>query len=122
MRLSLKYPELFGAAASLAAALDESPEVHEGDNCYRHATVLSVEARARLRLYLVIGEDDFLFPRHAPFMKHCKELGIATTLVTHSKVGHNLGVLNELSADAMIRNIDRQMRKLALGAQIKAQP
>lgn len=112
IRLALKRPELFGAAASLAAALDQSPDENDGDNVYQHATALSREQRDRLRLYLVVGEDDFLFPRHPPFIKHLKELGIANTFVVHSKVDHNLGKLNELSADAMVRHLDRELKRL----------
>lgn len=110
IRLTLKYPELFGAAAALAAALEQSDTESGGDNCYRYATALTKEQRDRLRLYFVVGEDDFLFPRHAPYLKHLKELGLGYTLVTHSKLGHNLGVLNELSGQAMIHHLNREMR------------
>jgi S-formylglutathione hydrolase FrmB len=110
IRLTLKYPDRFGAAASLAAALEETPEANNGDNSYQNASKLSKEQREALRLYLVVGEDDFLFPRHAPFLRHLKELGVPYTYVLHAKVGHNLGLLNQLSADAMIRHLDRELR------------
>lgn len=110
LRLTLKYPDLFGAAASLAAAIEKSSDEKDGDNVYVHATALSKPNRDRLRLYLVVGEDDFLFPRHPPFLKHLKELGIASTFVVHSKVGHDLGALNRLSGDSMIRQLDREMQ------------
>lgn len=112
MRLSLKYPDQFGAAASLAAALDRSVESGDGDNCYAHAAALQTTQRESLRLYLVIGDEDFLHPRHEPFLKHLKELGIPYSLVVHSNVGHNLGILNQLSADSMIRHLDREQRRL----------
>lgn len=110
MRLTLKYPDRFGAAASLAAALDVSSESGGGDNCYVHASALSKKQRDGLRLYLVIGDEDFLYPRHDPFLQHLKKLGIAYTQVVHSKVSHNLGVLNALSAESMIRFLDRQLQ------------
>ena len=46
------------------------------------------------------------------FAQHLKETGIAYTLVTHSKVGHNLGKLTELSGTDMIRQLSWQMRGL----------
>ncbi len=110
MRLALKYPDLFGAAGSLAAALDKAPEDADGDNVYRHATALTKAQRDRLRLYLVVGEDDFLFPRHAPFLGHLKGLGLGYTFVVHSKVGHDLGKLTEMSGEAMIRQLDHELR------------
>ena len=38
IRLVLKYPGLFCTAASLAGAIDKTPEDFGGDNCYRHAS------------------------------------------------------------------------------------
>jgi endo-1,4-beta-xylanase len=109
MRLSLKYPGLFSAAASLAAAVEKTPEDSNGDNAFKHASALTKEQRERLRLYLVVGEDDFLYPRHAPFLKHLKDAGIKYTFVTHSQVGHDLGMLTKLSGDAMIRHLSREI-------------
>ena len=110
VRLTLKYPERFGAAASLAAALDVSKKSGGGDNCYVHASALSKKQRDRLRLYLVIGDEDFLYSRHDPFLQHLKKLGIAYTELVHSEVSHNLGVLSKLSAESMIRFLDRQLQ------------
>ena len=112
IRLALKYPDLFGTAASLAAALDRSEESSEGDNCYVHASALTEHQRPGMRLYFVIGDKDFLFPRHEPFLQHLKKLNIEYTYVVHSGVPHNLGILNQLSADSMIRHLDRQMKTL----------
>lgn len=110
IRLMLKYPERFGVGASLAAALDVSSDSAEGDNCYAHASALGTKEREGLRLYLVIGDEDFLYPRHNPFLQHLKKLGIAYTEVVHSQVSHNLGKLSELSAESMIRFLDRQIQ------------
>jgi S-formylglutathione hydrolase FrmB len=109
MRLALKYPNLFGTAASLAAALEQTAEDFGGDNCYRHASALSQNDRNRLYLYFVIGEDDFLYSRHGPFLKYLNELGIRYTYVVHSKVTHNLGVYTELSGRAMIEHLSREL-------------
>lgn len=110
LRLMLKHPDLFGAAASLAAAIDEKPDANGGDNVYQHASKLDPAKREKIRLYMVIGDEDFLYKRHPPFLQHLKELKIPSTLVVHSKVGHNLGVLNKLSATEMIRHMARELK------------
>jgi enterochelin esterase-like enzyme len=111
IRLSLKYPKLFGTAASLAAALEQNADDFNGDNCYRHASALSQDERNRLYLYFVVGEDDFLYPRHGPLLAHLKELGIRYTLVVHSKVKHDLGVYTALSGRAMIEHLSRELAR-----------
>ena len=111
LRLSLKYPDVFGWAASLAAGLDKSAEANGGDNSYHHAAALTKEQKDPLRLLLVIGEDDFLYKLHPPFLQHLKEQGIAYTLVTHSKVGHHLGQITKLSGAGMIRHLARQIEE-----------
>ncbi|MFY9926168.1 MAG: alpha/beta hydrolase-fold protein [Opitutaceae bacterium] len=111
IRLVLKYPGLFCTAASLAAAIDKTPEDFGGDNCYRHASELTQKQRDSLYLFMVIGGDDFLLPRQEPFLKHLKDLGIRYTYVVHSNVGHNLGKYTELSGQAMIEHMSRELSK-----------
>jgi endo-1,4-beta-xylanase len=111
IRLSLKYPKLFGTAASLAAGLPQTAEDIKGDNCYRYASTLDPDERARLFLYIVIGEDDFLFPRHGPFVAYLKELGVRYTYVVHSKVKHDLGVYTELSGRGVIEHLSRELAR-----------
>ena len=111
LRLSLKYPDLFGSAASLAAAIEESSGANDGDNSYQHASRLSKERKDALRLFLVVGEEDFLYKLHPPFAQILKETGIAYTLVVHSKVGHDLGKLTTLSGTEMVRHLAREMGK-----------
>jgi enterochelin esterase-like enzyme len=111
IRLALKYPKLFGTAASLAAALDQTADDFGGDNCYRDASALDQDERDRLFLYLVAGGDDFLYPRHGPFLEHLKALGIRYTFVVHSRVKHDLGVYSELSGRAMIEHLSREIAR-----------
>ena len=111
MRLALKYPKLFGTAASLAAALEQTAEDFGRDNCYRHASALSQNDRNRLYLYFAVGEDDSLYLQHGPFLKYLNELGIRYTYVVHSKVTHNLGVYTELSGRAMIEHLSRELAR-----------
>ena len=111
LRLSLKYPNHFGSAASLAAAIEKSVDANGGDNTYQHASALAKERKDALRLFMVVGEDDFLFKVHPPFAQHLKENGIPYTLVTHSKVGHDLGKLTALSGTEMIRHLARQINE-----------
>ena len=107
-------PERFGAAASLAAALDQSAESNDGDNVYRHAAAMDRSQRDRLRLYLVVGDEDFLFPRHPPFMTHLKELGITGVRPKGKRplfVNDIVNLINfrndEVSGSVCVRNPDR---------------
>jgi len=109
-RLFFKYPELFGALAGLAPALDRSADEHDGDNAYAHASAYPEARRGDLRPYFVIGDGDFLLPRQQPFQQHLTTLGIDFTYVLHTGVDHNLGKLKELSATALIRHLDRQLK------------
>jgi len=111
IRLVLKYPGLFCTAASLAAAIDQTPEDFGGDNCYRHASALTQTQRDCLYLLMVIGGDDFLLPRQEPFLRHLKDLGIRYTYVVHSNVGHNLGKYMELSGEDMIEHMSAELAK-----------
>ena len=65
--------------------------------------------RDSLYLLMVIGGDDFLLPRQEPFLRHLKALGIRYTYVVHSNVGHNLGKYTELSGQAMIEHMSREL-------------
>jgi endo-1,4-beta-xylanase len=116
LRFSLKYPDLFGPAASLAAAIDRSVDAQGGDNAYRHASALPLERRDTLRLLMVVGEDDSLFRVHPPFAQHLSRCGIGYTLVTHARAGHDLGQLTTLSGPDMIRHLARQMAALSAKA------
>jgi enterochelin esterase-like enzyme len=111
IRLMLKYPDLFCTAATLAAAIDKTPEDFGGDNCYQQATALTKEQRDRIYLWMVIGGDDFLLPRQEPFLRHLKDLGIRYTYIIHSNVSHNLGSYMELSGQAMIAHMSRVLDK-----------
>ncbi len=111
LRLSLKHPDVFGSAASLAAAVEKTADANGGDNAYRHAAALTREQKDSLRLLLVIGEDDFLYKLHPPFLQHLKDQGVAYTLVTHSKIGHDLGKLTQMSGAGMIWHLARQIEE-----------
>jgi endo-1,4-beta-xylanase len=111
LRLALKYPNLFCTAGSLAAGLEKTPDEHGGDNCYQLASKLDESQRAALFLYLVIGDEDFLFSRHGPFISHLHDLGIRYTYVVHSGVKHDLGAYSRLSARGMIEHISRELAR-----------
>ncbi len=105
LRLCLKYPELFGTAASLGASLPSGFDDRDGDNVFRHLENLTGAQRESLHLYLVIGDEDFLYKQHPAVIQACKDVGVRTTYVVHSRVDHNLGKYSELSANALIRHV-----------------
>ena len=116
LRLAIKYPDRFAVAASLAAAIRDrnasslSPS-GEGDDVFAYATRNADRIRQKLDLWMVVGDEDFLYPRHQPFTKHLGELGIDFTYTVHPGVGHNLGILTQRSGLAMIRYIDGILAK-----------
>ena len=111
LRFCVKYPDLFGTAASLGAGLPSGADERDGDNIFRHAENLTQEQREKLHLYLVIGEDDFLYKRHPAVIETFKKHGVQTTFVVHSQVGHNLGKYTDLSGNAMIRHLSANLEQ-----------
>ncbi len=103
LRLALKYPDQFCAAASLAAAFDENPEGHSGDNVFVHAKNNQLAIQKGLALSLVIGSEDFLQKRHPAFLSLLDELEIQYTHRQLDGVGHKLGLYTQHSGVEIIR-------------------
>ena len=113
MRYVLKYPDLFGTGASFAASLGRgrNPEPDRSpDGVYAFADALTAEQAERLWLMLVIGEDDFLFSGHAPFVKHMHDKKVRTTYIVHSYLDHNFGMLTQLSGPTVVDHLARQLK------------
>jgi S-formylglutathione hydrolase FrmB len=105
LRLALKYPDQFCAAASLAAAFDGDDKGHNGDNVHVYAKQNQQAIRNSLALSLVVGSEDFLQKRHPAFLSLLKELRIKYSYRQLDDVGHNLGLYNKHSGADMIRFI-----------------
>ncbi len=96
IRLALKYPAMFCAAASMAASIGWQAEEGGGLTAFDHAEQNAEAVRDSVELMLVCGKDDSLFERHGPFLEHLDALEIPYVFRAFDGVGHNLGVLKEL--------------------------
>jgi len=88
VRLTLKHPELFSAAASWAAALgSRGGGVSAADTAKENADKL----RGKVRFLLIVGDKDPTFASHAAVIDALKEQKISTDYQVLEGVDHNLG-------------------------------
>ncbi len=100
IRLALKHPDLFSAAGSWAAALggrggSEPPAELSLDHLR--------EVAGKVRLYLVVGDEDNLKNAHTPFVKNLEEAKYPHRYQELPGVGHNLGVCYDQTGDEMAK-------------------
>ncbi|MBT5714884.1 hypothetical protein HOI71_27800 [Candidatus Poribacteria bacterium] len=97
IRFALKYPEMFCAAASMAAAIGWQSEDGGDLTASDYAEKNAEAVRTRTKLMLVCGEDDGLFSRHELFLGLLDALVIPYTFEAYDGVGHDLGSLKTLA-------------------------
>jgi enterochelin esterase-like enzyme len=102
IRLALKYPDLFCAAASWAAALGSrngaaDPSTLAKDNVKKIS--------GRVRLLLIVGDKDLTFPSHAPLIQTFDELKIPYTYIKLPGVDHNLGIYHQQTGTQLVQFI-----------------
>jgi enterochelin esterase-like enzyme len=106
IRLSLKYPELFSAAASWAGAVRL-----RGGATAPELEVAHLEKMAgQVRLLLIVGDQDMTFAGHKPLIE---KLGQAKYPVRHEVlegVGHNLGLYYEKTGDELVTFLTANFR------------
>ncbi len=111
VRLAMKYPDLFCAAAPMAGGfgwnLDATSE-GKADTAFRWATEHADQLRDKLALKFVCGSADRLLNNHHRFLAHLDELKFKYVYTVHPDVGHNLGKLTELSGKEIIRWLAKQ--------------
>lgn len=110
LRLASKYPDQFCAAGSIAGAIAAREHDHEGDTVFSHLAASVDAIRDDVALMLVVGDQDFLFPRHPPLIAKLKELSIPHKYVVLPDVSHNLGRYTELQASALVRFLSTRLR------------
>lgn len=101
LRVALKYPELFAAVVSYGAALVRgdrfreqpsrlfSPEYFDQHSAWTLAVENAHRVRDRLRIRMVCGEQDRLYPLNVEFRALLGKLGIAVDWVPVSGVAHD---------------------------------
>lgn len=101
LRLALKYPELFSAVVSYGAALVRgdrfqgqpsrlfSPQYFDQHSTWTLAVENAGRVRNRLRIRMVCGDQDRLYPHNVEFRALLEKLGIAVDWVSVPGVAHD---------------------------------
>jgi enterochelin esterase-like enzyme len=90
MRLAVKYPDTFCAAASWAAALgSRRPGAAEALRDQLQANADRI--RDRVRFLMIVGDKDQTLASHEPFKAQLDELKLAYVYKELPEVGHDLG-------------------------------
>lgn len=100
VRLALKYPEAFSAAASWAGAFFR----RGNDNSFvpTFDTDVLVSPKERVRLLMIVGYEDLTYPAHVPAATALQNAKYAYTLHTITGLGHELGKYYTLTGDELI--------------------
>jgi endo-1,4-beta-xylanase len=119
MRLALKYPELFAAAASISGTLSRPPEeeqsaqavaASQSDNMYELVSANADEIRNQVGLFFSVGDSERFYERHPSFMQHLDAHGIEYTYRLQPGLRHHLGESSKLFGAEIVRFIDRYTR------------
>lgn len=117
VRLALKHPDLFCAAASWAGALRMRP----GD-----ADPLAREnldrISGRVRLLLIVGDKDLTYESHGPFIQRLKELQVPHEYRVLPDVPHNLGLYYEKTGADMVAFLAQSLAGAAPARRGEGQP
>jgi len=100
IRLALKHPELFSAAASWAGALgSRGTYVSPMDMAKENADKI----RGKVRFLLIVGDKDPTFGTHAPVIDAFKDLKIDYEYQALPGVDHNLGAYYEQTGPKLVK-------------------
>ena len=100
IRLALKHPQIFSAAASWAGALgSRGTQVSPAEMAKENADKL----RGKVRFLLIVGDKDPTFGTHAPLLSAFKELNIAYEYQELPGVDHNLGTYYSETGSKLVK-------------------
>jgi len=95
LRFVTKYPDMFCAAATMAASLGRRNKPDSPNIAAAHLEENIEAIRGKTGFWLVVGEADSLQKGNKEFVKKLVELNVDHTFQTVPEVGHNLGELNK---------------------------
>lgn len=90
LRFMAKYPEMFCAAATMAASIVRGQKDTQ-DRVAAHVQINVEAIRGKTGLWITVGEADSLFAENVEFSKMLNDLNIDHTFQTVPEVGHKLG-------------------------------
>jgi endo-1,4-beta-xylanase len=98
VRLALKYPELFSAAASWAGAITP----RRGDPPAELKADALAKAVRKVRLLMIVGDQDQTFQGNEAFHKTLEEAKYSHTYQVLPGVPHNLGMYYEKTGEDLV--------------------
>jgi len=101
IRLALKYPDLFSAAASWAAALGSRDTAAVSPAALAKQNAEKI--RGKVRFLMIVGDKDMTYASHAPLIEALKELKLAHEVQVLPGVDHNLGVYYEQTGTQLVK-------------------
>ena len=100
IRLALKHPDLFSAAASWAGAVgSRGTYVSPADMAKENANKI----RGKVRFLLIVGDKDPTYATHAPVIEALKNLKIAHEYQVLQGVDHDLGAYYAQTGAKLVR-------------------
>lgn len=100
IRLALKYPETFSAAASWAGAFFRREDGNTPVPSFDTEGLAS--PKHTVRLLMIVGYEDLTYPSHLPAVAALQAAKYAYSLHTISGLGHELGKYYSLTGDELI--------------------
>jgi len=107
MRLATKYPDLFSAAGSWAAALMTRGGVSNPADVVRANKDKLV---GHVRLLMVVGDKDLTFASHSPFIQALDEIKLPYTYKVLPDIDHNLGIYYEQTGEQLVKFVTEGFR------------
>ena len=107
IRLAVKYPDTFCAAASWAAAIGfrRAGALEEFNEQLREN---AERIRNRVRLLLIVGDKDMTYAGHAPVIAQLKELKLGYEYEVLEGVGHDLGRYQSGTGSRLVEFLGRR--------------
>lgn len=105
IRLALRHPEMFSAAASWAAALVRP--TNDGSVVPEFDAAMIERPRHIVRLLMIVGYEDLTYPWHAPTIAALQAAKYPFTFHTIEGLGHELGRYYDLTSDELLGFVTR---------------
>jgi enterochelin esterase-like enzyme len=120
VRLALKFPERFAAAASISGSISPPPDnsaspvaapsPFQSDDMYDLVSRNSDQIRHRIGLFFSVGDSERAYARHPPLMEHLDANDIEYTIRVQPGLRHDLGESSKLFGAEIVRFIDKHIR------------
>lgn len=108
IRLAVKHPDLFTAAASWAGAFRNRGG---DDDAIKQAEKNIDQLKGKSRFLLIVGDQDQTYIGHQPVIDAFKKLKIDYEYKVLAGVNHNLGVYHQKTGDQFVHFLGKELKK-----------